>query len=195
MNDPDMLKIFRQTGTLESGHFVLTSGLHSPQYFQCARVLQYPRYAERIGKGIAERFRDQGVDAVIAPAIGGILVAHEVARALGNIRGMFAERVNGRMKLRRGFALSPNERILVVEDVITTGGSVVEVLRLAREHGAAPLGVGAVVDRSGGNVDFGLPFFALMTLDAVTYTPEECPLCRQGVPVTKPGSRKLDAEG
>jgi orotate phosphoribosyltransferase len=189
-----MLKIFRQTGTLQRGHFVLTSGLHSPQYFQCARVLQYPKYAEKLCERMAEHFRDERIDVVVAPAIGGIIVAYEVARALG-VRGIFAEREEGRMRLRRGFVLSRGERVLVVEDVITTGGSVREVLDLVKEHGAEPVGVSVVVDRSGGTVDFGVPFYALMTLEVITYPPEECPLCQQGIPVTKPGSRTLDDQG
>ena len=194
MGNQEMLKIFRQTGTLQRGHFVLTSGLHSPQYFQCARVLQYPKYAEKLGQRIAEQFRNQRIDVVVAPAIGGIIVAHEVARAL-EVRAIFAEREEGNMRLRRGFSLSPGERVLVAEDVITTGGSVQEVLALVQEHEAEPVGVGVVVDRSGGTVDFGLPFYALMTLEVITYSPQECPLCQQGIPVTKPGSRKPDVEG
>ncbi len=172
------------------GHFRLTSGLHSPHYFQCAKVLQYPAKAELLCREIASAFRDARIDAVIAPALGGIVVGQEVARQLG-VRSMFAERKEGRMMLRRGFEISRGERILVCEDVITTGGSVGEVIELVRQAGGEVAGVGAIVDRSGGSVRFpGL--FATMTMNVVTYPPETCPLCASGVPVEQPGSRNMN---
>jgi len=184
------LRIFRETGALLEGHFLLTSGLHSPTYFQCALVLQYPRYAEAFCSEIASHFAGRNIDAVIAPAIGGIVVSQEVARLL-NVRGMWAEREAGTMTLRRGFRLQPGERVLVVEDVVTTGGSVREVVDLVRDRGAEVVGVAAIVDRSGGKASFDTEFFATFSMDVVTYKPEACPLCQQGLPLVKPGSRQL----
>jgi orotate phosphoribosyltransferase len=189
MTDQEALKIFRETEALLEGHFQLTSGLHSPQYFQCAKVLQYPRHMEKLCGEIARHFMGAALDAVIAPALGGIVVGQEVGRQLG-LRTMFAERKDGQMQLRRGFSLAPGERVLVCEDVVTTGGSVEEVLRIVRERGATGAGVGFIVDRSGGNVRFDTPDrFALLHMDVVTYPPEKCPLCAAGQPVMKPGSR------
>lgn len=188
MDTDRMLSIFRETGALLEGHFLLTSGLHSPQYFQCAKVLQYPRYCEMLCAEIAARFKGEGLDAVVAPALGGIVVGQEVGRQLG-VRTMFAERKDGQMQLRRGFVVSPGERVLVCEDVVTTGGSVREVLDIVHGAGGVVAGVGAIVDRSGGTVRFGPPQVAVMTLEAVTYRPEACPLCAQGTPAVKPGSR------
>lgn len=186
----EILSIFRQSGALLEGHFLLTSGRHSAQYMQCAQVLQYPDLAARLGEGLAGLWRDAGVETVIGPAMGGILVAHEVAKALGT-RALFTERENGVMRLRRGFKLSPGERVLVVEDVITTGGSVREVLAVVQEAGAVPLGVGVLVDRSGGNVDFGVPLNALLRLEIKSYEADSCPLCAEGIPCVKPGSRAV----
>lgn len=184
----ELLDIFRQSGALLEGHFLLTSGRHSGRYMQCAQVLQYPHLAARLAEELARSFRELGVETVIGPAMGGILVAHEVARALG-VRALFTERENGVMRLRRGFSLAPGEKVLVVEDVITTGGSVREVIAEVREKGAQPLGVGVLVDRSGGKVDFGLPLTAALELEIETYPAEDCPLCRKGSPCVKPGSR------
>ncbi len=189
MTDPEVLSIFRETGALLDGHFQLTSGLHSPQYFQCARVLQHPRHLERLCGEIARHFRSAPPDAVIAPALGGIVVGVEVGRQLG-VRTMFAERSDGRMQLRRGFTIAPGERILVCEDVVTTGGSVEEVLGIVSVAGATAAGVGFLVDRSGGTVRFPVPDqFALLHIDVVTYRPDVCPLCAEGRPAVKPGSR------
>jgi orotate phosphoribosyltransferase len=189
MTDHDALKIFRETEALLEGHFQLTSGLHSPQYFQCAKVLQYPRYMELLCGEIARHFRGTMLDAVMTPALGGIVVGQEVGRQLG-LRTMFTERKDGQMQLRRGFAVAPGERILVCEDVVTTGGSVEEVLRIVRENRATVAGVGFVVDRSGGKALLDTPDrFALLHMDVVTYSPEICPLCASGRPVMKPGSR------
>lgn len=185
-----VLEIFRTSGALLEGHFLLTSGRHAAQYIQCARVLQYPGYAELLGEELAWFFRQGEVQAVLGPALGSIIVAHEVARALG-ARAIFAEREQGRLTLRRGFNLEAGEGVVVVEDVLTTGGSAKETLALARAAGARVVGVGALVDRSGGRLDLGLPTHALLTLDVPSYDPQECPLCREGFPLVKPGSRAL----
>ncbi len=190
MDRDEALRIFRETGALLEGHFLLTSGLHSPQYFQCALVLQYPWYAELFCREIARHFEQAGVETVIAPAMGGIVVAQEVGRLL-RVRAIWAERESERMTLRRGFSIRPGERVLVVEDVVTTGGSVQEVMELVRAGGGEVVGVGAIVDRSSGRASFDVPFAAAFAMHVVTYRPEECPLCRQGIPLVKPGSRKL----
>lgn len=187
-----ILEMFRESGALLEGHFRLTSGLHSSQYFQCAKVLQYPKYCEALCGAIAAHFRDAGIDAVVAPALGGIVVGQEVGRQL-QVRTMFAERSEGIMQLRRGFGITPGERILVCEDVVTTGGSVNEVMGIVRGRGAIVAGAASLVDRSGGSVKFdvgpgGLQF-AVMTMKVTAFPPEQCPLCREGVPVVKPGSR------
>jgi orotate phosphoribosyltransferase len=188
-NSNSLLSIFQQTNALLEGHFLLTSGLHSPRYLQCALVLQHPTHAEWIGKQIAERFKQEQIDLVVAPAIGGIIVAHETARALG-VKALFTERDNGVMTLRRGFKLEGGERILVVEDVVTTGGSTRETIEAVERAGGKVIGAGSVVDRSGGNVDVGVPRVALLTLEVPTYQPADCPLCEQGTAAIKPGSRK-----
>ncbi|MDR3601481.1 MAG: orotate phosphoribosyltransferase [Desulfosporosinus sp.] len=185
----DYLELFRKSDALLDGHFLLTSGKHSAQYMQCAQVLQYPERAAILAEGLAATFRNMNIQTVIGPAMGGILVAHEVAKALG-VRALFTERENGIMRLRRGFTLSPGERVLVVEDVITTGGSVREVLAVVREFRAVPVGVGVLVDRTGGTVDFGLPQNSIIQLNIQAYEAQECPLCAQGIPAVKPGSRK-----
>lgn len=187
MTHDEILALFRETNALLEGHFQLTSGLHSPNYFQCARVMQYPRNAELLSGTIARRFRDEAVGVVIAPALGGMVVGQEVARQL-SVRSMFTERKEGIMQLRRGFGLAAGERVIVCEDVITTGGSVKEVIDIVRERSAIIVGVAAIVDRSGGKAT--LPnFFAAMKMEIVTYQPDNCPLCRAGVPIDKPGSR------
>ena len=189
-----LLSIFQQTGALLEGHFQLTSGLHSPRYLQCALVLQYPQHAEWTGRALASHFADERISAVVAPAIGGIVVAHETARALG-VRALFTEREMGAMSLRRGFSLSEGERVLVVEDVVTTGGSTRETIDAVTRSGGAVVGAGSLVDRSGGAVDVGSRRVALMTLDVPAYDPADCPLCRQGTPTVKPGSRNTAACG
>lgn len=184
----EILSIFKQTHALLEGHFQLTSGLHSAQYFQCAKVLQFPKYAEMLCKEIASKFRNQAVDVVIAPALGGIVVGQEVGRQL-NVRTMFTERKDGTMQLRRGFEINNNEKILVCEDVITTGGSVREVIDIVKNNGGIVVGVSAIVDRSGGKISFD-NLFATISLEVITYKPDACPLCQKGIPVEKPGSRK-----
>ena len=189
-----ILELFRATGAYLNGHFRLTSGLHSPEYLQCALVLQYPRHAAELGGLLAEEFRKlvpEPVGLVVSPALGGLIVGHEVARALG-ARFIFTERDdNKKMTLRRGFAVMPGEPALVVEDVVTTGGSTRDVVEVLRAAGARPLAAGSIVDRSGGHADVGAPRVALVTLEVVAYDPAECPLCAQGVPVVKPGSRPV----
>ncbi len=188
MTEHDTLALYEKTGALMRGHFRLTSGLHSDVYLQSALVLQYPEHAAALGAALATPFRDAGAATVLAPAIGGILVAHEVARALG-ARCLFAEREQGVMTLRRGFTLSPGERCLVVEDVITTGGSTREVVECVEQAGGAVVGVGSLIDRSGGAAQFAVTRAALATIQAKTWKPEECPLCKTGSQAIKPGSR------
>jgi len=183
-----ILDIFRQTGVMLEGHFLLTSGRHSDRYMQCAKLFQNAQISERFSRALADKFAD--VDLVVGPAVGGIILAYEVSRQLG-VPNLFAERESGVMTLRRGFAVPEGARVLVVEDVVTTGGSVKEVIELVRAQGAVPVGVGSIVDRSNGAVDFGVPFEAVLRMEVVSYPPEECPLCRQDIPAVKPGSRNL----
>jgi orotate phosphoribosyltransferase len=195
--DP-ILSAFRDTGAYLRGHFRLTSGLHSPEYLQCALVLQHPRHAEHFGRLLATEFRPLeptlNIGIVAAPAIGGLIIGHEVARALG-ARSIFTERdaASGKMVLRRGFTIEPNETAVVVEDVVTTGGSSREVIEILRDAGVRVIGAGSIIDRSGGAVDLGVPRVALKTLEVVAYSPDDCPLCRAGSPVVKPGSRPVHA--
>jgi orotate phosphoribosyltransferase len=187
----DLLDLFRSSGALLEGHFLLTSGLHSPKYLQSALVLQDPATATRLGALLAEALRPvaAGAQTVVAPALGGVLVAHEVARGLGG-RGLFTERQEGAMRLRRGFRLRKGEPVVVVEDVITTGGSTREVMDVVRTHGAEVVAVGSLVDRSGGAADLGVPRRALLTLDVPTWPADACPLCAEGSKAEKPGSRR-----
>jgi orotate phosphoribosyltransferase len=190
MNQAEIAAVFTKVGALQEGHFRYTSGLHGNLYMQCAQVLKHPEHTEVLCKELAENFADSKIDIVVGPAMGGIIVAYEIARQLG-VPAVFTERENGAMTLRRGFELDPGQRVLVVEDVITTGGSVQEVLEIVKTKGAEPVGVGVLVNRSGGRADFGVPLAALLNLDLPTYDPENCPLCKQGLPLAKPGSRKV----
>lgn len=197
MFNEQVLQIFKESGALLDGHFLLTSGLHSPQYFQCARVLQYPRFAEQICHEIASHFKALDIQVVIAPALGGIVVGQEVGRQLG-VRTLFTERKDGVMQLRRGFEISRGERVLVCEDVVTTGGSVFEVINIVKSFGGQLVGVGYVVDRSGGKVKFEVDRstgqFSLLKMDVIAYQAEACPMCKNGIPVEKPGSRNSKSE-
>lgn len=186
----EIINIFQKTQAMLTGHFKLTSGRHSDRYFQCAMVLQHPDHTGVLCGELARRFADENISVVAGPATGGIIVSYEVARAL-NVRSIFTEREEGVMKLRRGFSITPGERVLVVEDVITTGGSVLEAINLIRALGGEVVGAGLLVDRSNGKIDLGVRTEALLTTEVISYTPEECPLCRQGLPVVKPGSRKI----
>jgi orotate phosphoribosyltransferase len=190
LNENEIFAIFRETGSLLEGHFLLTSGMHSNVYFQCAKVLQYPDYTEQICELIAKQFEPYEFETVIAPAMGGIVVGYEVARQL-NKRFIFAERENKNLTLRRGFSLKENEKVLICEDVITTGGSVYEVINIVNKHKANIVGVGAIVDRSGGKVKFDAPLFTTLRIDAKTFEPRNCILCRDNIPLVKPGSRKI----
>src|SRR6188508_2938274 len=188
MTEAEVLTIFRRSGALLEGHFRLSSGLHSPGYLQCALVLQHPAEAEAFGAAIADRVRSLSPDVVLSPALGGIVIGQEVARAL-RVRAIFAERQDGRLTLRRGFSLEPGEKVLVVEDVVTTGGSTRETMDVARAAGAVVVGACAIVDRSGGKQGLDVPFHALLPMDVKTYQESDCPLCQQGIAVVKPGSR------
>jgi orotate phosphoribosyltransferase len=182
-----VLDVFRETGAYLKGHFRLTSGLHSTEYLQCALVLQHPSIAARLGMALAERL--PVCHLVASPAIGGLIIGHEVARALGG-RFIFTERdAAGTMTLRRGFRVTPGEKAVVIEDVVTTGGSTREVIQLLQAEGVQVLGAGSIIDRSGGTADLGVPRVALETLSVTSWQPEDCPLCKEGVPVEKPGSR------
>jgi orotate phosphoribosyltransferase len=188
-----VLELFRSTGAYLQGHFRLTSGLHSAEYLQCALVLQHPPAAERLGRSLAHELRTLApgkIDLVVAPALGGLIIGHEVARALGT-RFLFTERdaATGKMTLRRGFAIAPGETAVVVEDVITTGGSTADVIGVLRAAGGRVAAAASIVDRSGGRADVGVPRAALATLQVAAHHMEECPLCARGIPVTKPGSR------
>jgi len=188
MTEKDVLALYEQTGGLLRGHFLLTSGSHSDTYLQSAKVLEDPRRAEALGRELARSFAGDRVEAVVAPAIGGILVAHEVARALG-ARALFTEREGGTTRLRRGFEIRPGERCLVVEDVVTTGGSTREVIAVVETASGVLVGVGCLIDRSGGAATFPVKKAALATLAIPNYKPEDCPLCKNGTPAVKPGSR------
>ena len=182
--------IFRETGAMLTGHFQLTSGLHSDRYFQCALVLQHPQHTAALCQELARRFAGLDAVTVVGPAVGGIIVAYEMGRALG-VRSIFTERENGVLTLRRGFTLTPGEKVLVVEDVITTGGSVRETIDAVRAQGGEVVGVGVLVDRSNGALDFGVKTEALLVTEAIAYQPDDCPLCGQGQPAVKPGSRQI----
>jgi orotate phosphoribosyltransferase len=185
-----ILDRFRASGALLEGHFRLTSGLHSPGYLQSALVLQHPREAEACGAALANRVRALGAQVVLSPALGGIVIGQEVGRALG-VRAIFAERQDGTLMLRRGFTLSPGDKVVVIEDVVTTGGSTKETIDLARASGAVVVAAGAIIDRSGGQQRIDVPFHALAVVSLPTYTAETCPLCLAGIPVVKPGSRTV----
>ena len=190
MDRAEMERIFKQTGLMLEGHFLLTSGRHSNRYMQCAKLFQYPEYSEMICKDLADRFAGQKIDMVVGPAVGGIIMSYEMARQF-KVPNIFAERENGAMTLRRGFSIPEGAQVLVVEDVVTTGGSVREVMDIVAEAKAEVVGVCVVVDRSGGKIDFGVPFEAAYETEIQSYEPSQCPLCEQGLELVKPGSRKL----
>ena len=185
-----VLEILKEAGVLLEGHFLLTSGRHSNKYLQCAKIFRNTKYSEELCAALAEQFQEDQVDVVIGPARGAVQMAYEVSRWL-KCENFFTERENGAMALRRGFAVQPGQKVLLVEDVITTGGSVREVLELVRQAGGDVVGVGSIVDRTGGRIDFGVPFRPVISLEVESWEPEECPLCKAGAPAPyKPGSRK-----
>ena len=188
MEQEAVLDLFRKSGALLEGHFRLSSGLHSDRYLQSALVLQYPEFAEALGQALAERNRHLQATVVISPALGGIVIGQEVGRALG-VRAVFAERQDGVLTLRRGFSLAPSDRVLVVEDVITTGGSTRETAAVAEAIGAQVVGAAAIVDRNSGGAPLELPMQVLVRLEVPTFAPENCPLCARGEAIVKPGSR------
>ena len=197
MTRDELLDLYRRSGALLEGHFRLTSGLHSSGYLQCALVLQHPGHAEALGRAIAERTRNLRPTVVLSPALGGVVIGQEVARALG-VRAIFAERQDGALMLRRGFTLGEADRVLVIEDVLTTGGSTRETMQVAKAAGAHVVGAASIVDRSGPSstgghaaVQLGVPFHSLLQMELPTYEPDMCPLCAQGLPVVKPGSRQV----
>ncbi len=193
--ETSVLDLFAETGAYLRGHFRLTSGLHSAEYLQCAKVLAVPAHAERLGHQLAQKLEpllnSASLDLTVAPAMGGIIIGYEVARAF-QVRSLFTERdaATNEMTLRRGFEIAPGERAVVIEDVVTTGGSTREVIRLLQHLGAEVLAAGSIIDRSGGEVDLGVPRVALATLHPATYDPADCPLCKEGQPIVKPGSRR-----
>ncbi len=188
MTEKEVLKVLKETGAFLEGHFLLSSGLHTGLYLQCAVSLQYPRHAGELSRTLAERFSEEAPEVVVGPALGGVVLAQEVGRALG-VRAIFSEREGGLMRLRRGFKIKEGERVLIVEDVVTTGGSVKEVIGLVREDGGVLVGVGSLVDRSGGKIDFGAKSESLLAVKFETYDAGSCPYCASGLPLTKPGSR------
>jgi orotate phosphoribosyltransferase len=188
MTRDELLDLFRRSGALLEGHFLLSSGLHSSGYLQCALVLSHPVYAETLGRAIAAELLGLRPTVILSPALGGVIIGHEVARALG-VRALFAERQDGVLTLRRGFSLSEPDRVVVIEDVLTTGRSTRETMQVASGAGGTVIAVGSIVDRSGGQANLGVPFVTLFDIALPTYEPGACPLCRQGSSAIKPGSR------
>ncbi|MBE7030567.1 MAG: orotate phosphoribosyltransferase [Ruminococcaceae bacterium] len=185
-----VIEILKEAGVLQEGHFLLTSGRHSDKYMQCAKIFQDAKYSEELCRDLAEQFADDDIQLVIGPAIGAIQMSYEVSRHLG-VKNIFAERENGAMTLRRGFTIEPGQRVLVVEDVVTTGGSVREVIDIVKEQGGVVAGVGVVVDRTNGQIDFGVKLKSVISMEVISYEADECPLCKQNLPLVKPGSRKI----
>lgn len=189
MTQERVLEILKEAGVLQEGHFLLTSGRHSNKYLQCAKIFRNTKYSEELCKDLAEQFADQHIDYVVGPALGAVQMAYEVSRHIG-CENYFAERVDGAMTLRRGFAIQPGQRVLVVEDVVTTGGTVREVLDLVKAQGGVIAGVGVIVDRTGGKVDFGAPLKSVISMEVESWPAEECPICKEGkLELVKPGSR------
>ncbi|MFC1962831.1 orotate phosphoribosyltransferase [Chloroflexota bacterium] len=190
----DVESIFRESGALMEGHFLLSSGQHSPAYWEKFRILQYPYYTEKLCRRIVERFRGEKPELVAGPTVGGIILAYEVAHQLG-LRGIFAEREDAKRAFRRGFSIAPGERVLVVDDVLTTGGSVKEVIEAVKDLRGLVVGVGVLIDRSNGEVNFGVPLFSCHKVHVPTYSASSCPLCAVGVPLIKPGSTPTAGQG
>jgi len=190
LTNEQALELMREAGSLLEGHFLLTSGKHSARYLQCARIFQNTKYSELFCKALAEQFKEDNIDIVIGPAMGAIQMAYEVSRHL-EVPNFFAEREDGAMTLRRGFTISEGQRVLIVEDVVTTGGSVKEVMEIVRKAGGIVAGVGSIADRTGGKIDFGVPFKSVLSIEIEAFEPDNCPLCKEGKELVKPGSKKL----
>jgi len=188
MTHDEVVSTFQKIGALLEGHFLLRSGLHSNRFFQAALLLQYPDIAESLCKEIAKQAEGLGAELVISPAVGGLVVGQEIARAL-KVRAIFADKENDMLVLKRGFSIKPGEKVLVAEDVVTKGGRVQQTIDLVRKHGGEVVAVGVVADRSGGEANFGVPFFSLIKLELATYQPDSCPLCKAKIPLVKPGSK------
>ena len=192
INTEEVMKKFEDAGAIQKGHFKLTSGVHSDTYIQCAQIMQHPEFMHNLCSELGKKFRGDDIDVIVGPAIGGIIMAHVMARVLGPwVRAIFTERENGKMTLRRSFEIKEGEKVIVVEDVTTTGSSVREVIDIVKLRKGKVVGVGVLIDRSGGKVDFGIKIEKLLTVDIKTFLPEECPLCKKEIPVVKPGSREL----
>lgn len=191
MEQNEIRDLFKKNNALLNGHFLLSSGLHSDTYFQSALILQYPKEAEILAKALTQKLKDANikVDAVVAPAMGGIIIGHEMGRAL-EVRAVFTERVDGKVMLRRGFSLNKGEKVIITEDVITTGLSTQEVINTLKQYEVEVVAVASLVDRSAGKVDFGVPVFSLLSLEVKSYKADECPMCKEGSQPVKPGSRK-----
>lgn len=185
------IEILKKANVLLEGHFLLTSGRHSNQYLQCAKIFRNTKYSEELCKALAEQFKDYDIDVVVGPAMGAVLMSYEVSRHLG-VENYFAERVDGKMEFRRGFNIEKDMKCLIVEDVVTTGGSVKEVMELIQQAGGEVVGVGLIIDRTGGKVDLGVPLKSVLSMEVKSYEHDECPICKQGdIELVKPGSRKL----
>ena len=191
MTREEIIEMLKEAGVLLEGHFLLTSGRHSDRYMQCAKIFQYSKYSVPLCAELVEKYKDDNVELVIGPAIGAIQMAYEVGRQLG-VKNIFAEREDGKMTLRRGFTIEKGQRVLIVEDVVTTGGSVKEVMELVKVAGGDIVGIGSIVDRTGGKIDFGVPYKSAFSMDITSYEADECPICKSGeIPLVKPGSRKI----
>ena len=191
LTNEQVLDLLKEAGALLQGHFLLTSGRHSDKYMQCAKIFTDSKLSEKLCGELAELYRNDNVEVVIGPAIGAILMSYEVSRQLG-LPNIFAERDgNGEMCLRRGFEINPGQRVLIVEDVVTTGGSVKEVVKIVQDMGGVVVGIGSIVDRTGGKIDFGVPYKSVLSMEVLSYEPDDCPICNAGIPLVKPGSRKV----
>jgi len=192
INKEEIMRRFEEAGAIQKGHFKLTSGVHSDAYIQCAQVMQYPEFIHNLCSELGKKFRGEDIDVIVGPAMGAIVMSHVMAMVLGPwVRAIFTERENGKMILRRSFEIKKGEKVLVVEDITTTGSSAREVIDIVKSKQAKVVGVGALIDRSGGKVDFGIRYEKLLTIKMNTYEPDDCPLCKNKIPITKPGSRNL----
>ena len=192
MDQEEIMKKFEKTGAILKGHFKLTSGVHSDSYIQCAQVMQYPEFIHNLCSELGKKFKGEDIDVIVGPAMGAIIMSHVMAMVLGPwVRAIFTEREDGKMTLRRSFEIKKGEKVLVVEDITTTGSSAREVIDIVKSRQAKVVGVGALIDRSGGKVDFGIRYEKLLTIKMNTYEPDNCPLCKKEIPITKPGSRGL----